>query len=95
MKKTILICLSFLIGNFTYSQRPQNFEKIKLSGKVIDKETQQPLEYATVTLKNKRFPERLQGGITDAKGNFNFEVFPGRYTIVTEYISFEKNTKEV
>ncbi|MGB1114286.1 MAG: TonB-dependent receptor domain-containing protein, partial [Flavobacteriaceae bacterium] len=55
-----------------------------------DKETQEPLEYATISLINKRFPERIQGGITDAKGNFNLEVFPGQYTITIEYIGFDK-----
>ena len=94
MKKIILCCLSFLIGSVIFAQRPQNFQKVSLSGKVLDQETQQPLEYATITLKNPRFPNRLQGGITDAEGNFNFEVFPGKYTIVSEYISFEPNVKE-
>ena len=58
------------------------------------KKAKQPLEYATITLKNPRFPDRLQGGITDAEGNFKFEDFPGRYTITTEYISFESNVNE-
>lgn len=97
MIKNIAACLLLLIGNFALAQRPQNFQntvKISLTGKVIDEETQQPLEYATVTLKNDRFPDRLQGGITNEKGNFNFEVLPGKYTVTTEYISFEKDIKE-
>ena len=97
MKKTILFCLTLLVGFTALAQRPQNYQarpKIHLSGKVIDEETKQPLEYATITLKNPRFPDRLQGGITDAEGNFKFEVFPGRYTITTEYISFESNVNE-
>lgn len=97
MKKTILFCLTLLVGFTVLAQRPQNYQarpKILLSGKVIDEETKQPLEYATITLKNPRFPDRLQGGITDAEGNFKFEVFPGRYTITTEYISFESNVNE-
>ncbi len=61
---------------------------------MIDKETQQPLEYATITLQNPRFPDRLQGGITKQDGSFKFDVFPGRYTITTEYISFEKDLRE-
>ena len=97
MKKRILLFLSLVIGLYSIAQRPQNFQKptkINLSGKVIDQETQQPLEYATITLKSARFPDRLQGGITNKEGIFNFEIFPGRYTITTEYISFEKDIKE-
>ncbi len=91
MKKTVLYSLSLLIGIVVYAQKPQNFQKVILSGKILDQETKQPLEYATITLKNPRFPERLQGGITDAEGNFKFEVLPGKYTITSEYISFEPN----
>ena len=97
MKRKILLILSLLIGLSSLAQRPQNSQKpakITLSGKVIDQETQQPLEYATITLKNARFPDRLQGGITNEEGVFNFEIFPGRYTVTTEYISFEKDIKE-
>ena len=87
-----------MLGLVANAQQPQNYQarpKIVLSGKVIDQETQQPLEYATITLKNPRFPDRLQGGITGIDGTFSFEIFPGRYTITTEYISFESNIKEV
>ena len=97
MKNTLLFCLALLLGLSAFAQRPQNYQarpKIVLTGKVIDEETQQPLEYATITLKNPRFPERLQGGITGADGSFSFEIFPGRYTITTEYISFESNVNE-
>ena len=94
MKKTIALCLILLLGLDAYAQRPQGFEKITVSGKVIDKETSQPLEYATITFKNQRRPDFLQGGITDANGQFSFEIFPGNYTIVTEFISFEPIVQE-
>ena len=97
MKKTILFCLALLLGYTVSAQRPTNGErpaKINLSGKVLDQETQEPLDYATVTLQNDRRPNMLQGGITTADGTFSFEVFPGRYTVIIEYISFEKNIQE-
>ena len=94
MKKTIALCLILLLGFDAYAQRPQGFEKITVSGKVIVKETSQPLEYATITFKNQRLPDFLQGGITDANGQFSFEIFPGNYTIVTEFISFEPIVQE-
>ena len=97
MKNTLLLVLALMLGLTSIAQRPQNYQarpKIVLTGKVIDEETQQPLEYATITLKNPRFPDRLQGGITAADGSFRFEIFPGRYTITTEYISFASNVKE-
>lgn len=78
-----------------FAQRPQgkpNFQKIKITGSVVDKASQEPLEYATITLKNDRRPNMLQGGITLANGQFELDVFPGKYTVTVEYISFEKIT---
>ena len=61
----------FLLGIlFTYGQKPEGTPKAIISGKVIDQETSQPLEYATITLTNNKRPDFIQGGITDAKGNF-------------------------
>ena len=63
MKNTLLFCLALLLGLTASAQRPQNYQarpKIVLTGKVIDEETQQPLEYATITLKNPRFPDRFE-----------------------------------
>lgn len=94
MKKLIVALLLFGISLAAYSQGPNNtnFRKIKIEGIVVDKETQEPLEYATISLLNERFPERIQGGITDAQGKFNLEVFPGKYNITLEYIGFDKIT---
>ena len=79
----------FLLGMlFAYGQRPGGPPKLVITGKVIDKETNQPLEYATITLKNKNRPDLIQGGITDAEGNFRIESFPGQYDINVEFISF-------
>lgn len=92
MKKTIYSLLLVGISLITYAQRPGqgNFNKIKIEGKVLDKETQEPLEYATISLVNERFPDRIQGGITDANGTFDLEVFAGQYNITIEYIGFDK-----
>jgi outer membrane receptor for ferrienterochelin and colicin len=97
MKKHLFILFFGLISTLVFSQRPEGstagrpqMKKIKLSGKVIDQETQEPLEYATVSLINKRFPDKIQGGITNARGIFNFEIFPGKYDITIEYIGFDK-----
>ena len=93
--KSYFILILGLLTTVVFGQQPQtsgrpNFKKIKLTGTVIDQETQEVLEYATITLVNKRFPDRIQGGITDSKGKFNLYVFPGKYNITIEYIGFDK-----
>ncbi|PQJ80907.1 TonB-dependent receptor [Polaribacter porphyrae] len=59
-----------------------------MTGKVIDKTTQQPLEYATVVLKNLK-TKTISGGITDAKGFFDIKTPQGTYDISFEFISFK------
>nr|WP_299214207.1 TonB-dependent receptor [uncultured Allomuricauda sp.] len=91
MKKLLL---SFLLLNTitTIAQRPQGQgnrpNPIKITGKVIDTDTGQPLEYATLILQRTKNPERITGGITDAMGMFEVETFPGVYNIRIEYISY-------
>ena len=78
-----------LIGMFyTYGQRSEDSPKFSITGKVIDKENKQPLEYATITLKSNNRPNFIQGGITDSEGNFQIESVPGQYDINIEFISF-------
>ena len=87
----ILYLLGILV---TYGQRPGGPKKFIITGKVIDKETNQPLEYATITLKNNNRPDFIQGGITDSEGNFRIESFPGQYDINIEFISFTKYSQK-
>lgn len=92
--KLLLLSLILLFSNSLIAQRPtQSFQKLIITGTVLDQETQEPLEYATITFKNERRPKLLQGGITNQEGKFSIEVFPGRYNISTEYISFKTITQ--
>ncbi len=70
------------------AQRPQNPQSIKITGTVIDKETGQPLEYATLILQRVRDPDQVTGGITDENGRFEVETLPGMFTISVEYIAY-------
>ena len=95
MKRLLLTLLLVSITCTVFAQRPNNslnINKIKISGNITDSETAEPLEYATISLVNERFPNRIQGGITDRNGNFDIEIFPGKYNITLEYIGFQKVT---
>ncbi|QNM87047.1 TonB-dependent receptor [Polaribacter pectinis] len=88
MKKiTILICCLFS-ATFLFAQRPSNAANISITGKIVDAKTNQPLEYATVVLKNTK-TAKISGGITDEKGNFNIQTPKGTYEISVEFISFK------
>jgi len=78
-----LVCFS--------QQGPPNLKKYQLSGKVLDKTSKQALEYATISLINIRNPKMKTGGITNAKGEFNFKVSEGNYSIKIEFMSFKSS----
>ncbi|WP_367770848.1 TonB-dependent receptor [Flavobacterium sp. WC2421] len=89
---TLTLFFTFLL-NFA-QQRPAGpagaeMPKIKITGTVIEKISKQPLEYATVTFINSKNAKVIAGGITNTKGEFNIDVFPGMYTIKIEFISFK------
>ena len=91
MRKNFCLFFVFMFFGLLNGQRPSNtsnIKKITISGNVLDQETNQPLEYATITLKNNRFPDRIQGGISNENGRFDLEIFPGKYNISIEYIGF-------
>jgi len=85
-----IIFLVFYVSSVS-AQRPEQKE-VKITGKVIDKDSNQPLEYATIAFFSKRLNKMVTGGITDAKGNFSIPVPTGTYDISIEYISFKSQT---
>lgn len=90
MKKLFSVTL-LLVTIAISAQRPQRQGEqppIKITGTVLDEETGQPLEYATLVLQSVRNPEKLTGGITDASGKFNVETVPGRYNVRIEFLSY-------
>lgn len=86
--KAVLILLFLSISTLTFAQRPEA-KKIKVSGKVIEKSSSQPLEYATIVFQSVRNPEIVTGGITNEKGEFDIEINAGRYDVRVEFISFK------
>lgn len=80
----LLLTLTTFQGIAQQRQRP-----IKISGKVIDSDSGQPLEYATFVLQNADSPDQVTGGITDISGNFEVEASPGTYNISVEFISYK------
>lgn len=80
----LLLCVS------VQSQDPDpNQQPITVSGTVLDSETNQPLEYATLVLQSVDNPGQVTGGISDAEGKFSVETSPGTYNISVEYISYK------
>ncbi|MCK0109622.1 TonB-dependent receptor [Flavobacteriaceae bacterium S0825] len=90
-----ILFIGLFVNNLVAQQGPSPsnvLKDVKITGKIIDKETKEPLEYATVAFFSKQQNKIVTGGITDVKGNFNIPVPAGIYDVSIEYISFKKIT---
>ena len=83
MKHTIKLALAlFLLGTSLA------FSQFKITGQVLDKDTNQALEYATVVVKEET-TGKITGGITTEKGQFSIKAKKGIYEISIEFLGFE------
>ena len=64
-----------------------------ISGKVFDKSTREPLEYATISIINKQSGKTITGTVADVKGAFSISNIPfDTYQVNIEFIGYEKTT---
>ena len=85
----LLFAFLFLTSVTLFAQAKPERVKVAVTGKIIEKTSKLPLEYATVTFKNTKNPKLIFGGITDNKGDYNVEVVAGVYDVTLEFISFK------
>ena len=65
-----------------------------ISGKVIDKKTNEPLPYVTIVVKHDA--TLVTGGITNETGNFEInKLVPQKYTLEIQFIGYKTLIKEV
>ncbi|RXJ45897.1 TonB-dependent receptor domain-containing protein [Gelidibacter gilvus] len=67
-------------------------EEVSITGIVMDKDVNQPLEYATIAFFSKKENRIVTGGITGEDGKFDIKVPRGTYDISVEYISYGTKT---
>lgn len=86
--KALLHLAIFLCTLTIFAQAPAGKRQVVVTGKVLEAETNVPLEYATVSFTNAN-GKIVTGGITNPKGVYAIEVPAGIYTVTFEFISFE------
>lgn len=89
MKKQLFLLLT-LVCCFHYS-----FASITVKGRVFDKATGLPMEYATVracTLPDTTF---IAGCITEPTGNFSMQLEKGRYVLEFQYMGFVTSYRNI
>ena len=89
IKFAVILVLLFT-SFYNYAQQgPPAKNKVKVTGKVLEKVSKQPLEYATISITAPNDTKVIAGGITNPKGEFDVAVAPGTYDIKIEFISFK------
>ena len=87
--KKILSLALFLFFSSIIAQSKQESAKATIKGKIVEKSSNAPLEYATITFFRPNTVKAAFGGITNAKGEFSIEIIPGTYNVKFEFISFK------
>lgn len=66
-----------------------SFGQVTIKGKVLDKGTQQPLEFATVIFVKPNTETLITGASANEKGLFTVQLNPGEYDIKIEFVGFK------
>ena len=94
MKHIYLFALLFIISSSLFAQQSsiQN-SRFKIKGRLLDSTSNQPLEYATISLFLTGDKKPINGTITDNKGNFVVDnVVTGNYKLVAEFLGYKPHT---
>ncbi len=92
MKRVVsLVLISFaFLGSKAFAQNG------KISGKVIDAASGQPVEFATVALNDPATNKPIDGTVCDEKGNFEIsKIADGNYKLVISFIGYETYEQDV
>jgi outer membrane receptor protein involved in Fe transport len=78
---------------FSIAVSAQSKPNTAISGKVFDKSTREPLEYATISIISKQSGKTITGTVADVKGVFGISNIPfDTYQVNIEFIGYEKIT---
>lgn len=94
MKTNLLIILFVGLSTLSsFSQSPgRTADNGRISGTVLDAETNAPVEFATVAL-NDAAGKVVNGTVADAKGKFTItKIADGTYSVVISFIGYETQT---
>ncbi len=97
MKFTHAVKFGFLIVFFFsfINAQAQSVGGGKISGKVIDAQSKQAVDYATISLFKTGATSPFNGASTDPKGNFIINNVPeGTYTLAIEFMGYQRQTRD-
>ena len=80
-------CTVFALAATTAFSQENN--QLLVTGTVVEKTTNTPLEYASITLESVSDPNNITGDISDASGKFTIPVTADTYQIRIEYLGYK------
>jgi outer membrane receptor protein involved in Fe transport len=94
MRNWLCIALVVSVPAWSFAQKNgKGNEPGKLSGKVMDSLTSQPIDYASVSLYVDSKGQPVTGVVTDSSGRFSFDhLTPGEYRLVIEFVGYRTKT---
>ncbi len=94
IKIFLLTLLCFGIANIVTADPENNDYNGKIKGKVIDKKSNHPIEYATITVLKAEDNSLVTGTISDLDGNFEIKnLAKDTYTVEITFLGYAKITK--
>ena len=91
LKSLTYFILLLLVSQLSFGQA--NARNYTVKGLIVDEQTRQPLEFATVSFFNAT-NDLVAGGITEIDGKYSISVPEGIYTVQYDYISYKTVRKE-
>ncbi|HEY9114328.1 MAG TPA: outer membrane beta-barrel family protein [Bacteroidales bacterium] len=89
----LIVALSLAFSGILQAVNPEN--KGKLKGTVLDSETREGLEYATISVYRTGEERLITGTVTDLYGHFKFEnLEPGNYYLVVAFLGMDNKKIE-
>ncbi len=97
MKNSIIFSVLMLFSSILMAQRPGGqrpggqgqMPQKTIKGKLIDGETNAPLEFATITINSISDGSVITGGLSDENGSFELKSRPGKLKATIEFLSYE------
>jgi outer membrane beta-barrel protein/carboxypeptidase-like protein/TonB-dependent receptor-like protein len=96
MKKILYLILLVLLHEITVAQQNREYQKrditsYEVTGIIIEKNSNQALEFATIIFKPIR-GKRIFGGLSDKNGKIKIDIPKGVYNVNVEFLSFKTIT---
>ncbi len=89
----ILLLLGYSLVTLAQEGFNSGEAKGKVSGRVIDSLSHQPIQYASVSIIKQKDPKPAGGGMTTAKGGFTLDALtPGIYMLTIDIVGYSSRT---